>query len=89
MLIHISFLKIPLCYKVLIEIVKVKVDVHPVSEKMKNPKRRNFLTFIKERRSFLEHYSKRGENFDILPSEHIVLTLVSIYRSDLKGNRCI
>ena len=32
MLIHVSSLKIPLCYKVLVQMVKVKIDVHPLSD---------------------------------------------------------
>ena len=59
MLICISFLEIPLCYKVPIQTVKVKIDVHPLSEKKKKPKKTNFVTFMKERRSFLVHCPKR------------------------------
>ena len=35
MLIHISFLEILSCYKVPIQTVKSKIDVHPFSEKKK------------------------------------------------------
>ena len=52
MLFHISFLEIPLCYKVPIQTVKVKIDVHTLSGKRKKPKKTNFITFMKERRSF-------------------------------------
>ena len=58
MQIHISFLEIPLCYKVPIQTVKVKIDVYPVGTKKKKPKNTIFVTFMKERRSIFSALPK-------------------------------
>jgi hypothetical protein len=52
MQIHISFLANLVFHKITIQTVKVKIDVHYSSEKKKKLKKTNFLTFMKERRSF-------------------------------------
>ena len=43
--------------------VKVKIDVHTLSEKSKNSKITNFLTFMKERRSFFSALPGTGGKF--------------------------